>query len=123
VLEQLRRDEGGAVAAHEHPRLRQRALRLGGELDDLRDVRQVVQGEPHRLGPPGGEQLAIVPALEDLQVEEPHVVAGRLQGGGDALDAERLQAEVDLGEQKRARVHQENAHAAPPSPRLVPASA
>ncbi len=48
-----------------------------GEVDHLGDVGQVVEREADGLGPPLGELAAEVGVAEDLEVEEPHVVAGR----------------------------------------------
>jgi hypothetical protein len=94
VLEELGGHERGAVAADEHEC--RAPLRLGvlGEIDHLGHVGEVVHGEADGLR---GERLDLAPVvrvLEDLQIEEPHVVAGGPHGRGHALEAERLQSEV-----------------------------
>ena len=98
------------MAAHQHPAVGQDVLRLAGEVDDLGDVGQVVEREADHLGPPGAERPAIVAVPPDLEVEQPDLVARRRERRSDPLDPERLEPEIDLGEEERARVHEKDAH-------------
>jgi hypothetical protein len=99
--------------------VRQSATRLAREVDHLRHVGEIVEREADRLRPPRVERVLEVLPLEDLQVEEPHLVPGLQQRRGDALHAARLQAQVDLGEQQRTRVDEQDAHRWPPGQRIV----
>src|SRR5439155_9189581 len=74
------------------------------------DVGQVVEREADHLGPPGAERPAIVAVPPDLEVEQPDLVARRRERRSDPLDPERLEPEIDLGEEERARVHEKDAH-------------
>src|SRR5207245_8214866 len=71
---------------------------------------QVVEREADHLGPPGAERPAIVAVPPDLEVEQPNLVARRCERRPDPLDPERLEPEIDLGEEERARVHEKDAH-------------
>src|SRR5206468_4669900 len=100
----------------QHSAVGQDVLRLAREVDDLGDVGQVVEREADHLGPPGAERPAIVAVPPDLEVEQPNLVARRRERRPDPLDPERLEPEIDLGEEERARVHEKDAHG--PSLRL-----
>jgi hypothetical protein len=118
VVEELGGDEGRAVATHEHEGGAAPSLGLLGEIHHLRDVRQVVHREAHRLR---RERLHLVPVVgvrEDLQVDEPHVVTGGHDRGGHALESERLEPEVELRVHQGARVHQKHSHLVTPPARI-----
>ena len=50
--------------------------------------------------------------VEDLEIEEPHVVPGRPDGRRHPLEAERLEPQVDLGVHERTGVDEEYTHGA-----------
>src|SRR4029434_7103673 len=47
---------------------------------------------------------------EDLQIHQPDVVPVGAHGGGDPFEAERLEAEVDLGIHQGTGVNEQHAH-------------
>jgi hypothetical protein len=110
LSEQLGRDERGAVPSHQHPAVGQAFLGEAREIDHLRDVGEVVEREAHDLGSPPGDPRLEMAALEDLEVEDVDLVARRLDRARHPLDAERLETQVDLGEEQRARVDEQYAH-------------
>ncbi len=110
VVEELGRDEGRAVPAHEHEGRAAPGLGLLGEVHHLRDVGEVVHREAHRLRRERLDLAPVVGVLEDLQVEQPHLVAGRLDGRGHALEAEWLEPQVQLRIHQGTRMHQEHSH-------------
>ena len=56
---------------------RQHRLRLLGEIDDLRDIGEVVAGERDEIRPPFRDQAAIVVVALDLQIDQPRPRARR----------------------------------------------
>jgi hypothetical protein len=96
------------VAADEHARPGQRRLDLFGQLHDLGDVGEIVDREADRVGSPRLQRRADVLDGQHLQVDEAHVVAGRLEGGCDTLDAERLETQEDLRENQWAGMNQQD---------------
>ena len=103
------------MAADEDEGVRSPAPRGLGEVDDLGHVGQVVQGEADRPRLPLRELAQVLGVVEDLQVEQAHVVTGGADGGRHALEPERLEAQVQLGVEQRARMHEQNAHWGRPS--------
>ncbi len=110
VLEELGGDERGAVAAHEHERVRPPRLRVLGQIDHLGHVREVVHGEADRLRREGGQLLPVIDVGEDLQVEQADLVTRRAHRGRHAFETERLESQVELGVHQGARVHEQHSH-------------
>jgi len=52
----------------------------------------------------------VVTICAGQEVEQPDLVARRRERRPDPLDPERLEPEIDLGEEERARVHEKDAH-------------
>ena len=112
TLEQLIGDEGPAVASGEDEAARTSALRLLGEVQHLRDVRQVIQREADGVRGEVGELAIVVAVSEDLQIEQAHVVAGRAHGRRHALEPDRLEPQKDLRIHQRTGVHEQDFHRA-----------
>src|SRR5205807_2447589 len=56
-------------------------------------------------------QLAVIVGVaEDLQIEQAHLVAGRADGRGHALEPDRLESQEDLRVHQRARVDEQHFH-------------
>jgi len=113
-----RRGEGGAVAADADEG--QREARLGGacEIDDLRDVGEVVAGEGDRFRPPALDQAKIGAVAFDLQIDQPDIVPGLPGGLRHQFEPQRLQPQEDLGVHQRPGMNAENLHRiAPMRPR------
>src|SRR5439155_27178666 len=57
------------------------------------------------------ELASVVVVREDLQVQEPHVMARGPHGGGHALEAERLEPQVELRVHQGAWMNEQDSHA------------
>ena len=96
VLDESARGERGAVPADADKGLRQPRLGRLGEIDDLRNVGEVVAGKSDDIGPPAVEQPEIGGMVLDLQVDQPDRVAGAPRRLRDELEPERLEPQKDL---------------------------
>ncbi len=77
MLEDFIGDKRTAVATGEDEAVLHQPLHVLGEIDHLGHVGEVVEREAHRIGAEAlelGEQISM---LENLQVEDSHVMAGR----------------------------------------------
>src|SRR5580704_7932719 len=110
----LARGEACRVAAHEHQRVGQEPAGQARQIHDLGNIGQIVERESHRVGPPGAQRTLVVPVLEDLQVEQPNLVAGVAQGRGDPLQPQRLEPEIDLGVHEAAGMNEQDLHGVDP---------
>ena len=110
MLEELVGDERRAVTADEHVRPGQELLGGARQLDHFGRVGEVIEREADRIGSESPQRFLVVAVPEDLQVEEPHLVAGGADRLGDALQPERLEAEIDLRVHERARMDEEDSH-------------
>ena len=86
--------------------------RLGrlGEIDDLGNVRQVVAAKGDDVGLPALDRAEIGALVLDLQVEQPHRVAGLPRRRGDELEADRLEPQEYLRIGQRAGMDAEQPH-------------
>jgi hypothetical protein len=111
MLDDRRRDKGGAVPADADDGARQERLRRLGEVDDLRQVGEVVarEGDDFRPEFPGEAQEGGV-AL-DLQIDQPDLVPGRPRRGRDELQSQRLEPQEDFRIHQRAGMDAEDLHA------------
>ena len=75
----------------EHEAAREPPLRLPREVEHLGHVGEVVEREANRLRPERVELADVVAVTEDLQIEEPNVVAGGGDGSRHPLEPERLE--------------------------------
>jgi hypothetical protein len=100
VAEDLLGREGAAVAAGEDEAAGPALARRLGEVQDLGDIGEIVEGEGHRIGLPAVEQAEVVRLGLDLQVDQLDLVTGAPSRRCHELEPERLEAEIDL------RVHQ-----------------
>ena len=98
------------MAADAHQATRQPLLCELGEVDDLGNVREIIAGERDCIGPPIPEPAFEVAMALDLQVDEPHLVAGSARRLRHQLEPKRLQAQKDLGVHERARMDREKLH-------------
>ena len=111
MLDDRRRDKGRAVPADADDGARQKRLRRLGEVDDLRDVGEVVARKGDDIRPEfSGEAQESSVAL-DLQIDQPDLVAGRPRRGGDELQPQRLQPQEDFRVHQRAGMDAEDLHA------------
>jgi hypothetical protein len=110
VLDQRACGEGGAVAADADERARQRRPGPPGEIDDLRDIGEIVAGEGDDVGRPFPQQAVIVGMGLDLQIDEADRMPGMPCGLRHQLEPERLEAEENLGIHQRPRVDEEDPH-------------
>ena len=103
-------DEGHRVAAREYEATWAGGFHRTREIDDLRDVGQVVEAEPDRVR----REVAQVPGqlvpAENLEVEEPDLVTGGARGARDPFQAQRFEPEEDLRVHQPARVNQQRPH-------------
>ena len=86
VFQHFPGDERDAVPAREEEAARPAAARLHREVDHFRHVGQVVDRKADGVGPERLHCVRVVPMREDLQIEEPHLVAGGADGGRHALE-------------------------------------
>jgi hypothetical protein len=84
----------------EHEAPRQRPLDPPGEVAGLRLVGQVVVRKPDGVRAEVGELAGELGVVEQLQVQQPALVAGPPRRLGDQLQPDRLELGVDL------RIHQ-----------------
>ena len=110
VGQQFARGEGRAVAADEDEGVRQAPLGGLGQIDDLRQIRQVVEGKCNDLRLPALHGAEVAPLRFDLQVEQAHLVAGLAHRLRHQLQAQRFQAQEDARVHQRAGVNRENSH-------------
>ena len=104
-------DERGAVPADADENARQPRLRRLREVDDLRNVRQVVAREGDDIGPPSLDQAQEESRCDlDLQIDQPHLVPGGARRRGDQLQPERLEPQEYLCVHQRAGMDAENFH-------------
>src|SRR5882724_6300759 len=86
-----------------------------GELNDFRNVGEVVQRESDRLRFKVAQFLKIVIVLEDLQVEEPDIMTSRSNGLGHSFQTQRFKPKVDLGVHQGTWMDQQHFHLLPPA--------
>ena len=104
-------DKRGAVPADTDHGARQTRLRRLGEVDDLRDVGEVVAGEQDDIRPPHIGQPEQCGVVFDLQVDQLDLVAGLPRRGRDQLEPQRFEPQEDLGIHQRAGMDAEDLHA------------
>ena len=106
MLEDFVRDERAAMPAGEDEAILHQALHVLGEIDHLGHVGEIVEREADRIGAEAlelGEQIAM---LENLQVDNPHVVAGRARRRRHPLHSERFEPQINLAVHKRTRMYE-----------------
>ena len=105
MLQNFVRDERAAVPAAENETILPQPLHVFGEIDHLGHVGEIIEREPHRIGAEAlefGEQIAM---LENLQVDDSHVVAGRARCRRHPLHPERFEPQIKLAVHKRTRMY------------------
>jgi hypothetical protein len=102
------------VSADKHKDIRPPSLGLLGQVDDLRDVGEVIAGKRDHVGPPVVDRPQVTALALDLEIEQPDLMPGLTRRLRNQLQTERLQAEKDLGVQERAGMHGEQSHFAFP---------
>ena len=102
--------ERGAVPADADKRRRQPSLRRLRQIDDLRNVGEVVAGKGDDVRPPAVEQSEKGGVVLDLQVDQPDRVPGAPRRLGDQLEAERLEPQEYLRIEQRAGMDAEESH-------------
>src|SRR5262249_18094243 len=110
MLEDLAGGEGRAVSADDDGGVRQAGACHLGEVEDLRDVREVVAREDDRVWPPPVEQTEVVRVCLGLEIDEPDVVAGAPGGRRNELESEGLETQEDLRVHQPAGMNREHAH-------------
>ena len=106
MLEDFVRYERTAVPAGEDETILRRPLHVFGEIDHLGHVGEIIEREPHRIGAEAlefGEQIAM---LENLQVDNSHVVAGRARCRRHPLHPQRFEPQINLAVHKRTRMYE-----------------
>src|SRR5262249_26820781 len=68
-------------------------------------------GKADRLGPEALDLPAVVGVLEDLEIDQADVVAGRADRGRHSLEAEGLESQVYLRVHQGTGMHEEDSHA------------
>ena len=110
MLEQVARHERGAVSAEEdeHPRMpRSRGL---CQVNQLRNIGQIVAGECHDIGAPLVDLAEVVDMVIDLKIKQANLMPRSPQLGADELDAQRLKRQENLRVQERAGVNSQYFH-------------
>jgi hypothetical protein len=102
------------VSAYKYKDIRPPSLGLLGQVDDLRDVGEVVAGKRDHMGPPVVDRPQVTALALDLEIEQPDLMPGLTRSVRDQLEAERLQAEENSGVHERAGMHGEQSHGARP---------
>ena len=110
MLDQSARGERGAVPADADKGLRQAGFCRFREIDDLRDVREVVAGKSDDIWPPALEQSQIGGVVLDLQVDQPDRVSGAARGLGNKLETQRLEPQKYPGIEERTGMDAEKPH-------------
>src|SRR6266404_9644530 len=80
------------------------------QVDHFRHVGEVVDREPDGLRPERLQLAPVVSMRENLEIEQPYVVAGLPDRGRDALQAERFEPQVDLRIHESAGMDEQDAH-------------
>ncbi len=88
----------------------QHRLRRFGQINDLRDVGEVVARKRDDVGPPRAEQPEKGAVALDLEIDQLHLVPGLLRRRGHQLQAERLQPQKYLCVHQRAGMDAEDFH-------------
>src|SRR6266446_9717596 len=89
---------------------RRRQTRLQGDWSsdvcssDLRDIREIIAREGNDFGPPRRDKPGKGSVAFDLEIDQPHLVAGSPGRRGNQLQPERLEPQEDLGVHQRAGV-------------------
>ena len=110
VLENLLSGERRAVAADENEgigKLRARSLR---EIEDFRDVGEVIARERDDVGLPLIDDAKIIALSFRLEIDQLHLVPRVADGGRDEFQAQRLEPQVNLGIHEAARMDSEDLH-------------
>ena len=97
ALDERGRGERGAVPADADEDLGKTGPRGLCEIDDLRNVGEVVAREGDDIGPPATQQAKISAMVLDLQIDQPRLVPGAPRRLGDELEPERLEPQKDPG--------------------------
>src|SRR5262249_24843947 len=96
MLDQLFGDERCAVTAREEERPGPATARGHGQVQHLGDVGQVVQRKADGARLEGVQRTGVVTMAEDLEVEDPDLMASGEQRLGHTLEPERLELEEYL---------------------------
>ena len=91
VFEKFLGRERRTVTADHDPRPRQNLFREFGEIEDFRNVRQIIAGKPDDVRLPGFDQANVSRVILGLQVDDPHVMAGFSHGLGHQLQTKWLE--------------------------------
>ena len=97
--------------------LRQLLLRQFRKIHDLRNIGQIVTAKCDCVGFPGADQRLVVFPGVCLQIDQPNIVPRLAARLSYHLEAERLQAQIDLGVHERTGMNCEELHE-PKPPRL-----
>ena len=119
VLEELLRDERGAVAPDEHEGVGPPGASQLRQIDDLGNIRQVVARECHHVRLPVIDEPEVVLVRGRLQIDEPGLVARPADGGRDQLEPEGLEAQEDLRVHQGTGVDGQDSHGSAPHSTLI----
>ena len=86
------------------------SFRLLGQVEDLGHIGQIVERKADGLRLEALDLPPVVLMLENLEIQEPHIVAGRAHRRGDALQAEGLEPQIDLRVHERAGMDEQYSH-------------
>src|SRR5579859_7603875 len=97
MCEEFFRDKGCAVASYQHEAVR--CIQRGefAEVDDLRDIGEIIAGEGYDIRLPVIEEAGEVFVGSDLEIEQTHFVSGPADHLGNQFEPQRLQAKKDFG--------------------------
>ena len=85
---------------------RQHRLGFLGEVDDLRDIGEIVAGEGNKVRLPFRDQPVIGSVVLDLQIDQADRMAGTARSLRDQLHTQRLELQEYLGVEQRTRVNE-----------------
>ena len=96
VLENFPGGERGAMTSGEQETVARAGPRSFGQIDDFRNVGEVIQREANRVRLPGVEFMEVVGGLKHLKVDDAHVMPSPPGHFCDQLKPQRLQSQIDL---------------------------
>src|ERR1051326_6307719 len=103
-------DKGGAVAADADDDARQPGFSLLREIDDFRDVSEVIAREGDEVRPPRFDKAEECAVALDLQIDKLDLVTALARRRGDQLQPQWLEAQENLRVHQRAGMDRKASH-------------
>ena len=103
-------DEADAVPAAEDERFGKELADELGQVDHLGHVGQIIDAESDGIGLEAVNFALEIAVVEDLKIDQSHLMPGALDGGGDAFHSQRFQTKVNFRIKQRTGMHQQYFH-------------